>query len=47
MVASGRNVSQAQSKGPGGSNWYYLIPVLAGLIFLVMALETGFFGLRA
>lgn len=47
MVASGPLVSPVQSKGPGGGYWYYLIPVGACLIFLVMALVTGFFGLRS
>lgn len=47
MLASGPLVSPVQSKGPGGSYWYYLIPVAACLIFLVMALVTGFFGLRS
>jgi len=43
----GPNVSPAPSKGPGGGYWYYLIPVGACLIFLAMALVTGFFGLRS
>jgi hypothetical protein len=47
MVASGRLVSPVQPKGPGGGYWYYLIPVGACLIFLVLALVTGFFGLRS
>jgi hypothetical protein len=47
MVASGPLVSPPPSKGPGGSYWYYLIPVVACLIFLVMALMTGFFGLHS
>jgi hypothetical protein len=47
MVASAGTVSHAPSKGPGGGNWYYLIPAVACLIFVVMALMTGFFGLRA
>jgi hypothetical protein len=46
MVASGATVSPEHSKGPGGDYRYYLIPAVACLIFIVMALVTGFFGLR-
>ena len=47
MVASGRLVSLLEPKGPGRDYRYYLIPVAACLIFLVLALITGFFGLRS
>ena len=47
MVASGRLVSPLEPKDPGGDYRYYLIPVGACLIFIVLAIVTGFFGLRS
>ncbi len=47
MLPSGPLVSPVQQKGPGGGYWYYLIPVGACLIFIAMALITGFFGLHS
>lgn len=47
MVASGRLVSLLEPKDPGHDYRYYLIPVAAALIFIVLAIITGFFGLRA
>ncbi len=47
MVASWRLVSPLEPKDPGPGYRYYLIPAGACLIFIVLAIVTGFFGLRS
>lgn len=40
-------MSPVYRRGPGGGYWYYIVPACALLIFAIVAIATGYFGLRS